>query len=109
MSSILASLDFFGVDIRWNYKGSDKQKTMAGLLMTLIFAGLTVWSIVNVAKSLFERENPEVTESILFDSDPFPVEISPEKFSFVLGLTEAITYDHFLDETIYTLKTIYRT
>mmetsp|Transcript_16882 Transcript_16882/g.14775 ORF Transcript_16882/g.14775 Transcript_16882/m.14775 type:complete len:133 (+) Transcript_16882:1-399(+) len=77
--------------------------------MTLIFMALTIYSVATISLRLFRKEKPEVTRSIFFDSDPKRVTVSPEDFSFAVGLQDPYEFYHFIDETIYTLKGTYRT
>jgi len=109
MGKSTSNFDYFGVGVDWNYKGSSKHKTIPGVFVALIFFGLTLYSIITISLTLFNKKDPEVTKSIFFESDPGKVSLSPEDFSFAVGLQDPHDFIHFIDETIYTLKGVYQT
>jgi len=76
--------------------------------MTILFFGAAMYSIVLLIIALLAHENPDLTESVLFESDPEAIKISPLGSFFAFGLTTPLNYEHFLDETIYTFEVVYR-
>lgn len=36
----IKKLDFFGIDVKWNYGGANKHKTIVGFIISIVFFGM---------------------------------------------------------------------
>ena len=101
---MLNKLDFFGKAVLLKFNGSQKSQTRAGAIFTLLFLTYIIWSIYHVGKDIVLRRDPRTVTSESFQENPEPMIISPETFSFGFGLQNPDTFDHYIDESIYTVE-----
>ena len=104
---MLNKLDFFGKAVLLKFNGSQKSQTRAGALFTLLFLGYLIWSIYYVGRDIVLRREPRTVTSESFSEDPEPMIISPETFSFGFGIQTPDTFEHYINESIYTVQVNY--
>ena len=56
---------------------------------------------------MFKREEPITLTSESFDGNPKSMVLSPDTFSFGFGLQDPDTFDHYINESIYTVSVSY--
>ena len=102
--SHLVHIDLFGKSVELNFNKGKKSRTRAGGFFTLFFFGFWIWSVYNVGKDIYQRQEPTMSTADIIIEDPKPMVLSPETFSIAFGYSEPVVADHYMNESIFTMR-----
>ena len=104
-TSLLASLDKFGIIPSINWKGDAKTHSYCGMLMTIVIFSLVIVFAVLFSTNMIYKRNPIQTQSILYGGLGKEHRlINDDIFKIGFGLMDGDSYKYFTDPTIYTVS-----
>jgi hypothetical protein len=100
----LFSLDLFGLKPELRIGKDLTFKTGLGSILTCISSLTMIVTVIFFSLQLFDDTNPKLTLSIRNVIDPPEHKLSSNNYGFSFGLQDPITYDQFIDESIYRVE-----
>jgi len=100
----LHHIDLFGKSVELNFNRGKKSRTKAGGFFTLFFFGFWIWSVYNVGKDIYQRQNPTMSTADIIIKDPKPMVVGPDTFTIAFGYSEPVVADHYRNESIFTMR-----
>jgi len=105
----LKNIDIFGKDIQLYYKGKEKKNTYFGSLLTIAYGIIYIAFITYKLVRMFKKKDITFYDTYAYIDEPPIINITNENFYGGFALEDPITYDPFIDETIYYPKAYFKT
>jgi hypothetical protein len=91
-------LDIFGVEFNFLTNGREKNRTISGAFLAIIYFLIVVLLFVQFGVDLYERKNPKVSTNV--EIAPYtPVQLSNKNFTFAYRIEDE-SGNIFVDETV---------
>ena len=104
----IRELDMFNKDITLYYKGKDQSDSIFGSILTILYISIYVAFFIYKSTRLFKKLDLSIYESEIMSQDPPSIELNNDIFYQVFSLKDPENYEPILDETIYTVKGLFK-
>ena len=104
----LEKVDMFGKEATLYYKGNEKKSSCFGTVFSLIFIILYVSFLIFKIKRMINKEDVLFYDTFTYMERPPSIKISKDNFYGGFSLENPITYDPFIDESIYYPKAYFK-
>ena len=101
MEDNLAYFDIYSKRISFFFNNKEKIGTYFGLFLTILYILLSLILFATYLILIFKRKSAQVYDSIEYSNDIPNININPKLFYFAFGLNNPLTYNRFIDESIY--------
>ena len=105
----IENIDIFGTNVELYYKGKGKQKTYTGGLLTIIYGLIYISFFIYRLVRMLKRKDLTFYDTYAYIDEPPIINITNERFYGGFVLEDPITFDTFIDETIYYPKAFFKT
>ena len=105
----IENIDIFGKNVELYYKGKGKQKTYTGSLLTIIYGLIYISFFLYKLIRMLKRKDLTFYDTYAYIDEPPIINITNEIFYGGFALEDPITFDTFIDESIYYPKAFFKT
>ena len=96
--------DMFGYNVGLYFNGNIKEGTLFGIISTIIYILSFIIVTIYYTAEVISRKNYSFSTSTMKHQETTSVKLDKEIFALTLGLEDPITYNQYIDETIYYIK-----